>query len=122
VTAALFLLSLGISARHSLRNIREGREINGPFDPVSGDMFEFIREQTPPDSVIVFFKPRAMRLFTGRDSFMTLNCEDLPKGDYVVIHEKQGSNAQIGDLSACPGIDYPVVYNNLRFTVYEVRQ
>lgn len=114
------LLSLSVSVRNAALNLRQDRAINGPFDAVSRGMFEFIQGETPPDSVIVFFKPRAMRLLTDRDSFMTERCEDLARGDYVVIHEKQGSNAQIGDLEACPGVNYPVVFNNQRFTVYEV--
>lgn len=118
--AAFLLLSLIFCVNLARINLRQGREINGPLDPVSRQMFEFIREETPPGSVIVFFKPRAMRLFTDRDSFMTQNCGDLAKGDYIVFHEKQGFNAQIADLEACPGFDYPVVFNNLRFTVYEV--
>jgi hypothetical protein len=120
VGATLILLSLAVSADTSLINLRQDRQLNGPTDPVSRQMFEFIREKTPPESVIIFFKPRAMRLFTGRDSFMTQRCEDLPKGDYIVTHEKQGSNAQIADIATCPGIAYPVVFNNQRFTVYEV--
>jgi hypothetical protein len=120
LAAALVLVSLGVSARHSLSNMRSGRETNGPFDPVSRQMFEFIRDETPPDSVVVFFKPRLMQLLTARDSFLTTRCEDLPRADYVVLHEKQGSNDQIGSLSICPGISYPIVFNNLRFTVYQV--
>jgi hypothetical protein len=120
LAALLVLISLGVSARHSLGNLRSGREINGPFDPVSRQMFEFIRDETAPDSVVIFFKPRLMRLLTERDSFLTTRCEDLPRADYIVLHEKQGSNDQIGNLSICPGISYPVVFNNLRFTIYQV--
>jgi hypothetical protein len=118
--AAFLLLSLGVSTGYDLANLRSDRQINGSFDPVSAQMFDFLQKQTAPNSVIVFFKPRAMRLLSGRDSFMTQRCEDLAKGDYFVLAEKQGSNAQIADLSLCPGLNYPVVFNNQRFTVYEV--
>lgn len=118
---ALAILSLGVSAWSGWINLKNGREINGPFDPISSDMFEFIRDKTPADSVVIFFKPRAMRLFTNRDSFMTDRCTDLSKGDYVVIHEKQGSNGQLTQqqVEAC---DVPLesVFNNKRFTVYQI--
>lgn len=118
---ALILLSLAVSIRDSWANLEGGRFINGPFDTVSAQMFEWIRQDTPTDSVVVFFKPRLMRLLTGRDSFLTENCVDLAKADYVVIHEKQGSNGQLGDVEiACPGLNLPVVFNNKRFSVYQV--
>lgn len=118
--ALLIIISLVVSARLGWINLRAGREINGPFDSVSSDMFEFVREQTPSDSVIVFFKPRAMRLLSGRDSFLTQNCADLSKGDYVVIHEKQGGNGQIADVEACTGVSLSLVFNNQRFSIYKI--
>lgn len=118
---AMTMLSFGVSAWSGWTNLQSGREINGPFDSISSDMFKFIREQTPPDSVIIFFKPRAMRLFTDRDSFMTENCEDLTKGDYLVIHEKQGSNGQLTQQSAeACGVPLESIFNNKRFTVYRI--
>ncbi len=118
---AMTILSFGVSTWSGWTNLQSGREINGPFDPISTDMFEFIRKQTPPDSIIIFFKPRAMRLFTDRDSFMTENCEGLTKGDYLVIHEKQGSNGQLTQQAAetC-GVPLESIFNNKRFTVYKI--
>jgi hypothetical protein len=118
---AVSILSFGVSAWSGWTNIQSGREINGPFDSISSDMFEFIRKQTPPDSVIIFFKPRAMHLFTDRDSFMTENCEGLTKGDYLVIHEKQGSNGQLTQQAAeACGVPLESIFNNKRFTVYKI--
>ena len=75
-------------------NARVGRydykESRGVFHPTTNRMFEFVRDQTPPDSVIIFFKPRAMRLRTERDSFFTTRCEDLPKGDYAGHRKEHG--------------------------------
>ncbi len=118
----LFLLSLGTSAYLAWGNLAANREINGPFDEFSYDLYEFIRDETPADAVIVFVRPRAMRLFTDRDSFMTTRCEDLPKGDYVAIHEKIGDVGQIPpeQITACPGLALEKVFNNRRFTVYRI--
>jgi hypothetical protein len=120
LAAALIGASLFVSARAGWVNLQNRREINGPFDPVSARMFEFVREQTPAGSVVIFFKPRALRLLAGRDSFMTEACEDFGKGDYVVYHEKQGGNGQVPDPESCPGVDPTPVFNNQRFTVYRV--
>ncbi len=116
----LIVLSLIVSAKIGWGNLQNGRDINGPFDSVSNEMFDFVREQTPANSVIIFFKPRAMRLFTDRDSFMTQNCADLSAGNYVAIHEKQGDNGQIGDVLGCSNVSLQTVFNNKRFTVYQI--
>jgi hypothetical protein len=118
----LLLLSLGTSAHSAWGNLAANREINGPFDEFSYDLYEFIRDETPAESVIVFVRPRAMRLFTDRDSFMTTRCQDLPKGDYIAIHEKIGNVGQIPpeQISACPGVTLEEVFNNRRFTVYRI--
>src|SRR5262249_5055878 len=34
--------------------------------PEAKGLFEYVREQTPADAVVVFSKPRALALFTGR--------------------------------------------------------
>lgn len=118
----LLLLSLGTSVYSAWGNLAANREINGPFDEFSYDLYEFIREETPADAVIVFVRPRAMRLFTDRDSFMTTRCEDLPRGDYVAIHEKIGDVGQIPpeQISACPSVTLEEVFNNRRFTIYRI--
>jgi hypothetical protein len=42
----------------------------GAFAPSSTEMFEAIKTRTAPESVVVFLKPRAMRLMTGRDALL----------------------------------------------------
>lgn len=120
--SVLLLLSLGTSLYTAWENLAANREINGPFDEFSYDLYEFIRAETPPDAVIVFVRPRALRLFTDRDSFMTTRCEDLSKGDYAAIHEKMGNVGQIPpeQITSCPGVTLEEVFNNRRFTVYRI--
>jgi 4-amino-4-deoxy-L-arabinose transferase-like glycosyltransferase len=117
VLAGTFLFNSGAQA---YANIKDNRKINGPFDSYSSDLFEFIRSETSSDSVIVFFKPRAMRLFTDRDSIMVLECENLLLGDYVVLHKTwEFSQILPADIQKCrlPLMD---VFENQRFIVYEV--
>lgn len=118
----LLVISLGVSSRLAYGNLVSGREINGPFDPVSYDLYEFILDKTPAESVIIFMRPRALRLFTQRDSFMTTRCADLLKGDYVALHEKMGGTGQIPpeQIMACPGVKLESVFNNKRFTVFRI--
>lgn len=120
LAGTLAALSLFVSAGSGWINLQNGRQINGPFDPVSAQMFEFVRTQTPPDSVMIFFKPRALRLFTDRDAIMIDNCEGIRGGSYVVFHEKRGGNGQVAEPEACTEVSLTVVFNNQRFTVYRV--
>jgi hypothetical protein len=119
----LALASLGVSFTLARDNLAADRAINGPFDPVSAQMFEFVREKTPDESVIIFFKPRAMRLFTDRDAFMTDRCGDLPKGDYLALSEKVGNNGQIPpeEVTQCSSfVKLEKVFNNRRFAIYKI--
>lgn len=117
--AGMFLFQ---SASQAYTNIREQRKINGPFDAFSYDLYNYIRAETPPDSVIVFFKPRALRLFTDRDSIMSIECERLLLGDYVALH-KNWEYSQIlpGDIQGC-NLPLKNVYENRRFILYEVEK
>lgn len=120
----LIAISFGISAAAAGANLSAGRAINGPFDPVSAEMFEFLREKTPSKSIVIFFRPRALRLFADRDTFMTERCADLPKGDYLALSKKVGDNGQIppGDVAACKEVKLAQVFSNKRFVVYKIQK
>ena len=122
---AVMLVCLGISAHSAYQITAGGREINGPFDTYSKQMYAFIREKTPTQSVIIFMKPRALRLFTDRESFMTQRCEDLVKGDFVVLHLKMDGNGQIPpeQIGSCDlSLSMELVYQNKRFVVYQIQR
>jgi len=118
----LTLISFGISASGARENLAAERATNGPFDPVSAQMFEFLREKTPPESVVIFFRPRALRLFTDRDSLMAERCADLPKGDYLALSKKVDDNGQIPpkEIGKCQGVGLEQVFSNRRFVVYQI--
>jgi hypothetical protein len=121
----VLVVGLTVSVDMAYSNMASGREVNGPFDTYSNQMFSFVREKTPKDSVIIFMRPRALRLLTGHDSFMTENCADLAKGNYVAIHEKYADNGQIAPekVTSCnPALKLDVVFNNKRFTVYKIHK
>jgi len=121
----VMLVCLVISAQSAYQVMAGGREINGPFDTYSQQMYAFIREKTPVDSVIIFMRPRALRLFTERDSFMTQRCEDLVKGDFVVLHLKMDGNGQISpeQIGSCnPALKLETAYQNKRFIVYQIQR
>jgi hypothetical protein len=118
LTGALVALSLFTSARAGWSNLQNGRTIRGPFDASSTELFEFVREQTPSDSVLVFFKPRVLRLLTGRDAFRTTTCDGLRGGDYVVIHRGQRFAPQVAEPEVCASVAPGVLFENGDFTIY----
>lgn len=117
--AGIFLFHSGTTA---YTNLKDERRINGPFDPFTSDMYNFVRAETPPDSVFVFFKPRAFRLFTDRDAIMSLECDRLLLGDYVVLHKTWEYSQILPDQIGECNLPLVTVYENRRFIVYEVQK
>ncbi len=124
ITYSFWLLIIGIflftSGSRAYDNLKDNRKINGPFDPYSSDVYNYINAETPSDSVIVFFKPRAMRLFTHRDTVMILECARLSIGDYIVI-SKKAENSQVPPekIEGC-GLALKNLFENQRFVIYEI--
>ncbi|MBN2115463.1 MAG: glycosyltransferase family 39 protein [Anaerolineales bacterium] len=118
--AGIFLFT---SSRSAYVNLRNGRTINGPFDPYSLEVYNYIKEETPPDSVVIFFKPRVMVIMTGHLAIFSTECDRMYKGDYLVLSRKVGENQQITpeDISAC-NLPLNQVLKNNRFIVYEIQK
>jgi hypothetical protein len=121
--STLALLSLLITFQQANWRLFTREEINGPFDPVSAEMFAYIRENTAAESTLIFFKPRLMKLMTDRYTILIEDCARIGEADYLIIHEKQERNGQIhpDEIKTCnPEIGLQVVFKNQRFTVYQV--
>jgi 4-amino-4-deoxy-L-arabinose transferase-like glycosyltransferase len=124
---ALAIVSVAACVQLAWSNMAANRSLPGrsagAFSPGSMAMFNFIKQKTPADSVIIFFKPRLMRLLTDRDSFMTPNCELLPGGDYVAILKSNGGSDQIPPerVEHCNQfISLSSVYDKDDFVVYKI--
>ncbi len=120
VAAAFAWTSLGLARG----NLAQGRGPYGSvFDPISIEMFEFIEANPPADAVVAFYKPRALRLFTDRDTLLLDDCSALPKADYVVLRKSRGAVDQIapGDIASCnPSTLAMEVFDNEKFIIYRI--
>ena len=118
--AGIFLFT---SSANAYANLKNNRAINGPFDPYSREVYEYIKQKTPADSVIVFFKPRVMRLMTDHDTLMSTECDRILKGNYLVLSRKVGKNQQIPpeEIDACH-LPLDRVLQNSRFVVYQIQK
>jgi hypothetical protein len=118
--AANFILA---SSTYAYTNLLFDRDINGPFDPYSKEVYKYIQEETSEDSVVVFFKPRVMKMMTDRDSIMSAECDRILKGDYLVLSRKVGENQQVPpeEIDAC-NLPLKQVLKNNRFVVYKIEK
>lgn len=119
----LLLAFLTSTVANATANLRAHRKTSGPFDPSSTAMFAFIRDHTAPDAVIVFFKPRAMRLLTDRRAFCSERLADLSKADYLVWHKQMGDYNQFARLPAsrpAPAVRLEQVFDSPEYTISHI--
>ena len=119
-----FLVFLGVQSLTIVSyNIRHDWKLEGPFDLLSKEMFQFINNETQENDVIIFFKPRVLNMITHRKALMVNDSKDFGKGDYVVIHREKGEYDQVFlDKSTVSSSKTPInpVFENSRFIVFEV--
>jgi hypothetical protein len=119
------LALLAGSIARAANNLATSRPTHdGPYAPSSIELFNVITNKTTEDNIIVFFKPRVMHLYTGRNSFATNQCADLEKADYLVMY-KHTNMEQItwNDLPACKEKMWlDLVYENSDFEMYLVEK
>jgi hypothetical protein len=118
--AGIFLF---ISSANAYGNLQNDRTINGPFDPFSREVYDYVKEETPPDSVVIFFKPRVMAIMTDHPTIMSTECDRMLKGDYLVLSRKVGENQQITpeEIGSC-NLPLNQVLKNNRFLVYQIQK
>ena len=113
-----------VSFQNMRQNIRNDRSTgSGPFEPASREMFAFIADHTETDSVIAFFKPRVMRLMTGRRSIMLDRSDRLHRADYLCVYLGPDAYDQIaaGDLDDLTATGRPrLMFQNDGFKVYRL--
>jgi hypothetical protein len=125
VPVVVVLLYFGrASATHVVANLsRDRASLSGPFVQPSQEMFSFIRTHTPSDSTIVFFKPRILRLLTGRNSIRMTDVDEFGRGDYLCYYRTGVWDSQLSR----PAIDrlatrgrLQLVYANDDFECYRL--
>jgi hypothetical protein len=113
-----------IKAYHNLQQDR--KMTSGPYTQSSMEMFSFIEKQTDPKSTIVFFKPRVMRMITGRKSVRLTDVNGFSRADYLCMYVRANEDAykmqitceEFTSLSAQERIQ--LVYGNKEFSVYRL--
>jgi hypothetical protein len=116
VILVLFMYGIGmhIYSRYGENNTT----VDGPYRKESMEMFDYIRDNTKKDSVIIFFKPRAMTLYTGRFSAMTTDFNKAIRcgGDYAVIKKSNSCNLILKGHER----EVEEVFSNGEFRIYSL--
>jgi hypothetical protein len=125
VPIVVVLLYFGrASATHVLDNLsRDRASLSGPFVQASQEMFAFVRTHTPSDSTILFFKPRILRLLTGRHSIRVTSVDQFGSGDYLCYYrsgvwDSQPRRPDIDRLATSGQLQ--LVYENNDFGCYRL--
>jgi hypothetical protein len=61
---------------------------SGPYTKEMDQVVSFTQDQIPEDSKVAFFKPRAFRLLTGRQSIIVNEANQIKRIDYYVLNKK----------------------------------
>ena len=105
-------------------NLQNDRNLSGPFDSYSTAAYQFIINNTSANDVVIFFKPRAMRLMTNRDSLAIDNCRQLHnKSGYIVIDKIVETRRQVSE-EAIPQCNLKIkqVFENPAFIIYRAQK
>ena len=124
----ILIFFLKVSIKNGSENIANQRmEKTGPYLSTSKELFSFISNNTETDSIIVFRKPRVLRMFTKRQSIMIKKNDmySLMKGDYLCISLDPDAYDQIGNREvALLGENGRIhlVYQNEDFQLYKIKK
>ena len=112
------------SVINSIDNLNRNRASSyGPFAKTSTEMFSFVEENTEPESTVIFFKPRVMRLMTGRKSTLVIDSNEISRGDYLCLYFPRKVHHQISphEAEALAGRQLiKLLYRNRDFAVYRL--
>ncbi len=105
-------------------NLERGRATTaGPYSPDAAAMFEFVERSTAPDDVVLFYRPRIMRMLTDRPSITAHTPTSLGSGDVLVLYLHPSANEQVEPGAVRPfevSGDAVLEYENPSFRVFRL--
>jgi hypothetical protein len=120
----IIVFFLRVSINDASKNYaQQGMGKSGPFVSASKDLFSYISKNTEKDSIIIFFKPRIMRLFAGRQSILIDQVDKVTLGDYLCLYLHKNDYHQIGKwevLSLLEEDKIRLLYENTDFRLYRI--
>jgi hypothetical protein len=81
-------------------------------------MFDFVAQHTQPEDVVAFFKPRAMRLHTGRPTIVATSPSTLAIAQAAVLHAGAGELNQLTADAVMKLPEFTLAYRNQHYLVF----
>ena len=80
--------------------------------------------KNPRRSVGAWYKYDIEQLGESQNSFITDNCDQLAKGNYLAVSKKVEANGLIPlqELTSCDNVALKSIFENRRFIVYKIGQ
>lgn len=138
IRALAIVFAVGIVVIYAVRTSKviaaEGPVADGPYTPAATALFQFVREETDPEAIFVFLKPRVLSLYTQRSASTFPSNQPMPVAiayleeiavDYVII--KKDARGQLNDaalvalVETCPD-SFERVFDNGLFRIYRINQ
>jgi hypothetical protein len=100
-------------------NYSASKTVDGPYTKESMELFHYIKEYTPKDCAIIFFKPRVMTLYTGRLAARTTSFDRAVNcgASYFVFKRGSGWNLIIKGHEQ----ELAKLFSNSEFTLYGLK-
>jgi hypothetical protein len=99
----------------------QGPILAGPFGVPAKEMYTFIKQGTQASDVIIFRKPRAMRLMTDRSSLALNDAKALRPGQYVVL-DGEGESIKLHEALEVDALIGKKLFQNTQFEVYRIEK
>jgi hypothetical protein len=137
VRALTMVFAVGIVVIYTVRTSKaiaaEGPVADGPYTPAATALFQFVREDTAPEAIFVFRKPRVLSLYTQRSASAFPSNQPMPlaiayleeiTADYVIIEDERGHlhDAALVALAETCLDSFERVFDNGLFRVYHINQ
>ncbi len=120
-TACLVGIVLAMLARGALAEEFRADAEDGPYAVGTTAMLRYLDSAVPPRAQIAFFKPRAMRLLSGRRAIAISQPEHLGDVACVVLHlgpDEARLQVPENSLSSAEGAPFQRKYDSPNFRVY----
>jgi hypothetical protein len=118
VGASILFLFISTITVTIYKQYTDYKTVDGPYRKESIELFDYIKKNTPKDSIIIFFKPRVLTLYTQRNSARIINYEKAVQSgaDYAVCKKSSTLNLQLRGHKA----DTVKVFSNGEFIMYRL--
>lgn len=124
VAAALILVMGGLA--YTQTRTEPVYAVSGPYSENTRGLSDFLVRNVPVDARISFFKPRALRLVTGRQVIRVTKAEHVDRAAYFVIDKRTSDGRREPNFQLDPSFfdtknpgSFERVFENDQFVVYK---